>query len=148
MNTPALLPIIDQVISFMESALAEDSSKQAQVIQLQEEVKRLRDSQDKVVLEKVAAAKASFFDTAALNDMFIKLEGMGVIDKSAHERLVHRIQGDPNMLIPLVAKVAENLLSSPGEGSGIEHDTGNEGLEEDPDGWKAMAQGQRVALRK
>lgn len=148
----AVLPVLDEVIGFMEQALKEGNDHQATITQLKAGLAKLQADQDRIVLEKVAAAKATFFDKAALDMALGKLEGMGIIDSTSHEKLGRRIEEDPNLVLPLLTKVAETLMSAPGEGSGIEKDASGGSLldtsDADPDGWKAMAEGKTVVIRR
>jgi hypothetical protein len=144
-----VLPLLDQQIEFVEAALKTSSAQSERIAELEAKLAQLTSDQEKIVLEKVATAKATFFDNAALNTALTRLEGMGVIDDVAHEKLARRIKDDPNLLIPLMTKVAESLLSAPGEGAGIDKDAGTLNVDsEDPDGWLAMAQGRTVSIKK
>lgn len=149
MSEPAnvLVPVLDQVIEFMESALKEASSNHTQIVELTEALKKSKAEQERVILEKVAHAKAEFFDKEALQRTLNKLTGMGVLDSTGCEKIARRVGDDPNFVLPLIVKIAESLMSAPGDGEGISKLA--ESMEEaDPDGWSAMAQGKPVSVRK
>jgi hypothetical protein len=150
-NVAAVLPVFDQVIGFMEEALKESTARDEQIAHLKASLSKLQSDQERITLEKVATARATFFDKTATDTMLSKLEGMGIIDTNNREKIARRITDDPNYILPLIIKVAETLMSAPGEGSGVDAkeasmldvpDTG------DPDGWWDMAEGKPVAVKK
>jgi hypothetical protein len=146
-----LVPVLDQMAEFTEDALKLSSQQTAKIAELEAKLAKLTAEQEKIVLEKVATARATFFDVAALETALARLEGMGIIDANAHVKLANRIKDDPNMVIPLMTKVAESLMSAPGEGAGIDKEAGSMNLNvdsEDPDGWVAMAQGRPVQIKQ
>jgi hypothetical protein len=144
-----LVPVLDQMAEFTEDALKLSSQQTAKIAELEAKLAKLTADQEKIVLEKVATARATFFDVTALETALSRLEGMGIIDTSAHVKLANRIKDDPNMVIPLMTKVAESLMSAPGEGAGIDKDAGSLNVDsEDPDGWVAMAQGKPVSIKR
>lgn len=144
-----MAPQLDQMAEFVETSLKTSSQQEARIVELQAKLAQLNADQEKIVLEKVASARATFFDTAALETALAQLEGMGVIDTTAHEKLARRIKDDPNMVFPLLSKVAASLMSAPGEGAGIEKEAGALNVDsEDPDGWVAFAQGKPVQVKR
>ncbi len=146
-----VVPILDQVIDFMEDALKEKSANQELITSLKAGLTQLQSDRERVILEKVAAAKATFFEKSALENALTKLEGMGVIDSVAHEKLSSKIMDDPSVVLTLLTKVATHLMSAPGEGSGVEKEASSlleVASDDDPDGWKAMAAGKPVSVRR
>jgi hypothetical protein len=144
-----IAPVIDQMIEFMESALTEKQSDSTKLQELTTNLKKAKEDQDKVILEKVAAAKAEFFNTEKMNQALSKLEGMGIVDETNREKMARRIKDDPNSVFLFMVKMAESLMSVPGEGRGIDkHSVETSDPDEDPDGWLAFAEGRKVEIKR
>jgi hypothetical protein len=142
-----IAPVLDQVIEFMESALTEKQADSGKIQELATNLKKAKEDQEKVILEKVAVAKSEFFNEDKMNTALAKIEGMGIIDEPNREKMAKRIKDDPNFVFPFMVKMAETIMSIPGEGRGIDK-LSNDEIEEDPDGWKAFAEGRRVAVKQ
>jgi len=145
----AVAPVLDQMIEFMESALTEKQSDSSKLQELTTNLKKAKEDQEKVILEKVAEAKAEFFNVEQMNQALAKLEGMGIVDEHNREKMARRIKDDPNSVFRFMVKMAESLMSVPGEGKGIDKHSGeNVDSEDDPDGWLAFAEGRRVEIKR
>ncbi len=152
-SAQALVPIVDQVIELVEgldSVISDNTGYQAKIAELKQSLQKLQADQEKVVLEKVAKAKADFFDKAAMNTMLDQLVGLNVISEENREKIARRIIDDPNFVFPLTTKVAVASMTAPGEGGGIEADkeAASGDPEKDLDGWVAMAQGRTVSVKR
>lgn len=144
-----LVPVLDQVIEFMEEALTVKQADENRINSLTDALKKAKADQERVILEKVAAAKASFLDEATMKEALSRLQVMGVITDRGSEKLASRFKTEPNSVFPIMVKLAENLLTAPGDGSGIEKDAGASAeAQEDPDGWTDFAAGKPVKIRR
>ena len=143
----AVVPVLDQVIEFMESALTEKQADSGRIQELTTALKKAKEEQEKVILEKVAAARQEFFNADKLNTALGKLEGMGIVDEKNREKMAKRIKDDPNSVFLFMVKMAETIMSVPGDGHGVSKASPDTD-EDDPDGWKAMAEGRKVELKR
>ena len=141
--------LLDETIGFMETAILSKQADEQQIAKLAEDLRREKANQERIVLEKVAAAKASVINDQVAGEALARLHGMGVIDDRAMEKIAARIKNDPNTVFPIMVKIAEKLLSSPGEGQGVERIAGDGGTTtgNDVDGWDAFARGEKVQIR-
>ena len=138
-----LLPVLDQVVGFMEDALGLQESQRVKLAELSQRNQVLE--ADKVRLEKVASSLIPL-DATQLQQTLIKLAAMGVIDGRYREDLETKFLEDPNVLLPFVIKVAEILRSSSDQGRGI---SSEDPLPvNDPDGWGDFLAGRAVKLRR
>lgn len=142
-----IVPVLDQVIEFMESALNEKQADSTKIQELATSLKKAKEDQEKVILEKVAAAKAEFFNSEKMEQSLQKLEGMGILDSPNREKIARKIKDDPNTVFPLMVKMAEKLMTVPGEGNGIDK-VADDSVDGDPDGWQAYAEGRKVEVRR
>lgn len=144
-----LTSVLDQAIEFMELALQEKQADNQRLAELAESLKKAKLEQDKVILEKVAAAKAEVFDyDNVLLPVLTKMVGMGIITNDGATKVANRVKADPNALATFMLKVAERLMSASDEGHGVDKDTAIGGKDEDPDGWVAFAKGEKVKVRR
>ena len=144
-----LVPVLDQVIEFMEEALTVKQADEQRIGQLADALKKAKADQERVILEKVAAAKASFLDEATMREALSRLQSMGIITENGSTKLASRFKTEPNSVFPIMVKMAENLLTAPGDGSGIEKEAGSASdSQADPDGWADFAAGKPVKVRR
>jgi hypothetical protein len=144
-----LVPVLDDVIGFMEEALQSKQADENRITSLTDALKKAKADQERVILEKVAAARASFLDESTMKEALTRLQTMGIITDRGNEKLASRFKGDPNAVFPIMVKIAENLLTAPGDGSGIDKEGKTEsGSEADPDGWIDFAQGKPVKVKR
>lgn len=142
-----LVPVLDQVIEFMEEALQTKQADDTRIIELTNSLKKAKADQEQIILEKVAAAKASFMDTKIMSEALARLNGMGIIDERAMEKLASRFKSDPNAVFPIMVKMAERLLTAPGEGEGVDKEASDKaGSKADPDGWNDFIAGRPVKV--
>ena len=140
--------LLDDVIGFVEDALREKQADEARLITFQSALKEAQQNHEKVVLEKVARAKSEVFDVNLMEQTFRKLAKLSVINGASVPDLVSRIKANPNFVFPVMAKLAETLLTVPGDGEGISKESGRTLEDHDPDGWVAFAHGSEVKVRK
>lgn len=144
-----LIPVLDDVIGFMEEALQTKQADENRINSLTDALKKAKADQERVVLEKVAAARASFLDDATMKEALSRLQTMGIITDRGSEKLASRFKSDPNSVFPIMVKLAENLLTAPGDGSGIDKESSAAaGAEADPDGWTDFAHGKPVKVKR
>ena len=144
-----LVPVLDQVIEFMEEALTVKQADETRINSLTDALKKAKAEQERVILEKVAAAKNAFLDDATMKEALSRLQTMGIITDRGLEKLASRFKADPNSVFPMMVKLAENLLTAPGDGSGIDKDAGASATAEvDPDGWTDFAAGKPVKVKR
>lgn len=145
--TTELIPVLDQVIEFMEEALQTKQADDGKILDLTNALKKAKADQEQVILEKVAAAKASFTDQKIVKEALARLQGMGIIDERGMEKLASRFAADPNSVYPVMVKMAEKLLTAPGEGEGVDKEASDKtGDEKDPDGWGDFVAGRPVKV--
>mgnify|MGYP001614529222 CR=1 FL=1 len=149
--SPTTYPVptlLDSVIGFMEEALQSDQTHQSKIAELRANLEQAKTDQQRVVLEKVAEAKAQVFDRQAMDVALTRLEGLGVIRSAGRAKLARQIESDPNVVFPLLVRVSQELLAAPGDGAGIEKEAAGSGEDEDPDGWDALITGRPVKLKR
>jgi hypothetical protein len=141
---------LDKALGFADTALAQHEQDLQKIAQLENQVRTLQADQDRIVLEKVAAAKSHLFDTRTLDLTLQRLEDLNVIDSQGREKLASQIKTNPNVILPFMIKLATTLMSAPGEGESIDKAASgqNELDPKDPDGWGLFAQGKRVPVIK
>lgn len=143
-----IVPVLDQVIEFMEEALRVKQSDDHRIGELLTALQKEKADQERVILEKVAAARASFLDESVMKTALARLQGMGILSQENSVKLASRFKEEPSAVFPMMVKLAEKLLSAPGEGAGIEKESSSESSEEDPDGWSDFAAGRQVKVRR
>ena len=141
-----MVTVLDQTIEFMEAALQEKQASDTRIQALIADLEKVKQDQERVVLEKVADARQKIFDARAMDQALVHLNQLGVISKSGMEKLAARIKADPNSVFPIMIKLADTLLSAPGDGSGVEKESS--AASEDPDGWGDFISGRPVKVRR
>lgn len=143
------VPVLDQVIEFMEEALHVKQADETRIGELLASLKKAQADQERIVLEKVAAAKASFLDEQVMSEALARLQGMGIINPTSSVKLASKFKAEPSSVFPMMVKLAEKLLTAPGDGEGISKDAGDAGVsDKDPDGWEDFAAGRAVKIRR
>lgn len=143
-----IAPVLDQVIEFMEDALRVKQSDDKRISDLLAALHEEKANQDRVILEKVAAARATFLDESVMKTALARLQGMGIITPDNSVKLASRFREEPSAVFPMMVKLAEKLLTAPGEGAGIEKESASGSADEDPDGWSDFAAGRQVKVRR
>ena len=142
-----LLPILDQVIDFMEVAITTKQADDTRMVeltrQLQDATKKAQRTPERVVLEKVASPVLA---EQPMEEAFKRLRSMGLMDERTTNKMAARIKQDPNVVFPLLVKLAEGLQNAPAEGQG----TGRRAMSQDndPDGWTDFAEGRPPARKR
>lgn len=126
-----LAGLLDNVLDFMDSSIVTQSKLEQEKQAL---VQKLSDA-DKVLLEKVATAKASALDPDRVNAAIDRLVTLQIIPLELHAKVASQLRKDPNSALSLLAQVAENLSSAPAEGYGVQKEASAEHDDSDPDGW-------------
>ena len=134
----SLVPVLDTVLDFAQSALENHAADQARIAELQSKVAQ----HDRVILEKVAAVKANALDPEQVDQVLNNMVGMHLLSREEGVKVASKLKRDPQSSLDLITKMAE-MLVTPSEGR--EHDSGSV-ESEDPDGWTAFAEGHRVRL--
>lgn len=133
------------MIEFMEDALQTKQADDTRIATLTKSLQDEKAAQERIVLEKVAAAKLSVLDTKIMGEALLRLQGMGIIDDRSMEKLASRFKADPNAVFPIMVKMAEKLLSAPGDGQGVDREgEAKEAGAGDKDGWDDFVQGKPV----
>jgi regulator of protease activity HflC (stomatin/prohibitin superfamily) len=145
MQPNEILHVLDEVVEFVEGAVKSSNVYEAKLAAMAKRMAESEQQQSKVVLEKVAQARADVLNEAAMRQALSKLSGMGVMQKEACARLEAQIKNDPNVVFALMVKVAEHLLSEPGEGVGVQRE---DPISNDPDGWDLVGTGKLVPMRR
>ena len=140
-----LLPVINQVIDFIESSLAEISGQEEKTAALNTEIER-RKKQEKVLLEKVASASIPVFNEKEVAQVLDHLESLRMIKPFERIKLASEIRTKPASVLKLLASISENLGSASAEGEGYAKESSVS--EFDPDGWSDFAEGRRVKQKQ
>jgi hypothetical protein len=135
-----LIPVLDEVLSFMEDSLSEYSRSQAQIDLLQNKIAQ----HDRVVLEKVAEFKKHAFDGDKLKNTLNNMVQMRLLSPHDSAKIASKVDNDPNAIFELLTKMAEAMIA-PSEGSELIED--KDFVLDDPDGWDDMAEGKAVRVR-
>ena len=143
-----LVSVLDQVIEFMEEALSSKQADEQRISGLASELKKARDDHERILLEKVAKAKSEAVDPKIVKEALARLQGMGIVTSENSIKLAARFTADPNAAFPMMVKLAEKLLSAPGDGSGIEKESADKSEGKDPDGWDDFAAGRKVQVKR
>ena len=148
-----ILPVIDSTIELLEQASIEKKAADQKIAELTESLKKAKQEMEKVVLEKVAAAKAAakaeIFDDAVVMPELQKLVGLNILSQDGAIKVANRVKSDPNCYASLLVKIAERIMSASDEGHGVDPEpTGQAATSKDPDGWLAMAKGEKVTVRR
>ena len=128
MDAQALTPVLDEVLSFMDSALQTHEQDQAAIADLNNKVAQ----HERIVLEKVAALKLSSLDLDRVKTTINEMATMGIMTQMEAVKVASRIQAEPNSVCDFMLKMADALVK-PGEGQEF-LDTPDTKLD-DQDGW-------------
>jgi hypothetical protein len=142
----ALLPIVNQVIDFIESSLAEITGQEAKAAALSAEIDK-RKKQEKILLEKVAAASTPVFSEEAIEQTLNRLQDARIIKPMEHIKLAAEMRNKPASVLDLLARISvsfDSSASAGGEGYAKESSVS----EADPDGWNDFAAGKRVKQKQ
>jgi hypothetical protein len=148
MDPVATKAALSQACSTLEQALQicagleqEKAALNKQVVELQTKLAQ----QDKVVLEKVAAAKAATrleLDPVTITETLAKLVDLSLLPPGESEKLASHLRQDPNSALRLVQRVATLSVPSHSEGRAVEKSASHFASTSDPDGWgKVITQG-------
>lgn len=92
--------------------------------------------QERVILEKVAAAKNPGLDPKLIDDTLFALESMSLADPADHQKLAADLSNDPNAALRLAQRLVTLSVPAHQEGSAIDKSAGVTGASSvDPDGW-------------
>lgn len=133
--------LLDQSLDLADKAIAAKAAADQRIAQLESELAQLRTTHERVLLEKVAAAKASPLDPVAMQRTLEHMQRINLISGDDAVKLAARIQDNPNFVFPLMVKIAEQLIPAPQEGAGFDAGAGDAepGItHNDPDGWSAF----------
>lgn len=139
-----IVPVLDAAIEFMEEALLAKQADDQRIQELTTSLKKAKAEQERIVLEKVAEARKGIINEGVVKEALARLQSMGILDQSNSVKLASRFIDEPNSVFPMMVKLAEKLLSAPGDGAGIEKEAA--ASESDPDGWGAYAEGRPVKV--
>ena len=123
-----LADTFDNVLDFMKEASDTIDALSRSNTELQLKVAQT----DRVVLEKVASAKA-VFPESDLETALGRLSDLGIIKEREITKVASTIQKNPTALLTFLIKVAESAATAPHEGGGITSEPTP--AEIDPDGW-------------
>jgi RIO-like serine/threonine protein kinase len=140
-----LLPVLNQVIDFIESSLVHTDDQESKLAALNEEIAKRR-KQEKILLEKVASASAPVFNETEVEKTLDRLENLRVIGRKEHAKLAADLRSKPASALDLLATVSEKLIAAPAEGEGVLKESSVSEL--DPDGWSQFTEGKRVQLKR
>jgi hypothetical protein len=149
--TPTNWPdALHQVTDFVETALTENNQLQTKNAELQASLSQ----QEKVYLEKVAHARQDatqailqeIFPGNELSTVLTKLGACHVIEPDEITGLERELRQKPSLILPLMTKLAQVATNAPSGGMGVEKLASAE--DDDPDGWKAMAHGRVVRVKR
>lgn len=132
---------LETVTDFMSAAVKENEALTSKVAELQRHI----GDQERIYLEKVAAAKQPAIPSTEIDRTLGLLVSMNILDQDTSTKIASEIQRDPVKLCGLLIKVAEAITTAPGEGGGVEKE-GAEANSADPDGWHAFAEGKPVRV--
>lgn len=140
-----LLPLWDQVLDFMDAAVADQEASQTKIADLSQ---KLVES-DRLILEKVASAKesakADFFPPAAVDHTLERLVELHILRSQDCAKIAAEVHAKPSRLLTLLENISESLVFHK-EGMGIPKST-DSAIELDPDGWGDWAAGRTVQLK-
>ena len=139
-DNAALVPVLDHFLEFAETALTENERSLGVIADLQSKIAQ----SDRVLLEKVAAAKSAAINHDQVDNVIGQLVQMRLMSPNDSIKVAGKIKSDPNASLSLITKMAE-MLVTPAEGR--ELDEARDVIAEDPDGWGAMAEGKAVRVR-
>jgi hypothetical protein len=137
----SLVPVLNEVLSFMESSLAEHSRSQTELEGLQSKLAQ----QERVTLEKVATIKKLALDETRLKTTLNNMVQMRLISSGDSVKIANKLTENPNTVFELLTKMAEALVSPINDGSELIED--RDFHLEDQDGWNDMAEGKSVRVK-
>jgi hypothetical protein len=141
--TAALDNVFVTALDFVDSAIQDITRLETEKQGLHA---KLADT-ERVILEKVAAAKAAALDPDAINAAVDRLVTLKIIPFELHAKVASQVRKNPNSALSLLTQVAEQLISAPAEGSGVSKEAGTVEDGGDLDGWDDVLQGRVPQIR-
>ena len=141
--TAALDNVFVTALDFVDSAITDITRLETEKQGLHA---KLADT-ERVILEKVAAAKAAALDPDAINAAVDRLVTLKIIPFELHAKVASQVRKNPNSALSLLTQVAEQLISAPAEGSGVSKEAGTVEDGGDLDGWDDVLQGRVPQIR-
>lgn len=146
-DATALLPVVNQVIDFIESSLAEISDQEQKQAALTAEVEK-RKKQERILLEKVASASRPVFSEEAIEKTLSDLQNAHLIKPYERIKLAADMRSKPASVLDMLASISNGLDSSAPAAGGMGLAKESSVTEVDPDGWDAFAEGRRVKQKQ
>lgn len=125
----------------MEQAVEQEESANTKIAELTQRVV----ASERLILEKVAAAKAEVFPATSLDHTLDQLVAMRVILPNQRTKIANELRDRPASALTLLEKISESLVC-PREGEGVPRNITTES-EADPDGWTTFARGGVVQIK-
>lgn len=102
-------------------------------------------TQEKVILEKVAASAKPAFAAAELQGCLSRLVNLQLLRPEVQEKVAAELQANPNRVFGMMLGLTQALMSPPSEGQPLTKEAGADS-DSDPDGWWRAARGLTVSL--
>lgn len=128
-------------IAALTARLADHDQKVQQIATLEAKLA----TQEKVILEKVAASTRPF-SAADLQNCLGRLVNLQLLRPEMQEKVATELQENPNRVFGMMLGLTQVLMSTPSEGQPLTKEAGTD-EEADPDGWWRAARGLPVLVR-
>lgn len=136
-NENDVAEMVDQVTAVLTEVQTENATLQKRAVDAEQKVLET----ERLLLEKVAAARRNSLDPEVMGKSVDFLINRGIVHPSSREKIASSLNDDPNNVFGLLTKVAEALMTAPGDGEGIPKEASSAVDAGDPDGWGVMARG-------
>lgn len=140
-NDTELVPVLDNVLSFTQAALADHVASQTLIAEMQAKLAQ----HDRVVLQKVAAARTEALDPKQVDKVLNDLVSMRLMSAGDREKVAATLKTNPGSSLEMITKLA-TMLVTPSEGRELDEQTLS--VDSDPDGWGAMCEGKPVRIKR